>query len=72
MGGSGVAYVLVAKFLHPRPKAMGVEFITVELVSSLVPNGSHSISNSMSFIRLAFFQMLRMHVQGDRLPRSLG
>ena len=55
MGGSGVAYVLVAKFLHPRPKAMGVEFITVELVSSLVPNGIHSISNSMSFIRLAFF-----------------
>ena len=32
MGGGYVAFVLAAKLLHPRPKAMGVEFSSVELM----------------------------------------
>jgi len=31
-GGSGVAFVLTTKLLHPGPKAMGVEFSNVVLV----------------------------------------
>ena len=32
--GSGVAFVLAANLLHPRPKAIGVDFSTVELVAT--------------------------------------
>ena len=30
--GSGVAFVLASKLLHPRSKAMGVDLSTVELM----------------------------------------
>ena len=35
--GSGVAFVLAANLLHPRPKAIGVDFSTVELGWKSVP-----------------------------------
>ena len=42
-GESGVAFVLAPKLLHPRPKAMGVDFRTGTLMTPLRGNAENEI-----------------------------